>query len=551
MENIFYTISRLYSKLTLLPLSLGIEISSHSVKTALVRQDSQGSASLIDYKITPIDDKDNVPVIFKEILKSENISSSANIKFVISGADVDSKRVKLPSMPKEEIASALRWQSKENFLFNVDESMLDFEVLRLTGKQDDSSTSAVEVIANIAKNEIIDSRISLLKNTDIVPSVIIPVAYGLRDIYNISNMQDGDDPIAVIDIGADTTTIVIIKDKGVRFIRQIGCAGSDCTKAMSGAFVSDKGRIELSAEKAEVLKKEFGIPDGSKEELREGISAAQITSMLRPVFERLGNDIRRSFDYYTSQFQEGKVSRVYISGGTSNMKNIESQLFQMLSVPVERLNLPKNIKLKIPKEKVRDLDDDFAFIAPVIGAALHNIEGLNLIPLVYKKEKIKKIKKISARLIFIFIVMLLSVFYLFNLSHEKALGKILNAQHPQWQMLQEVQALHAQITQKNAIMNQTLKKQVPLYYLFKALTNIIPKEVYLRDLNIEAQATCMSIEGVVLETSELAEITLSKFMRSLEDSVFFHDVLLDSTQDMVISSRQALEFRIHCALGRD
>ncbi len=548
MENIFYVISRLCSKFAPLPLSLGIEISSNSIKTALVKQDSHGSASLIDYEITQVNNKDNAPIIFKEILKSKGISSSVNVKFVVSGADVDSKRAKLSSMPEEEIAAALRWQAKEHFLFNIDESMLDFEVLRLAEKQDGSG--GVEVIANIAKNEIIDSRISLLKNTGIVPSVIIPVAYGLRNIYNISNMQDGDNPVAIIDIGADTTTIVIIKDKNIRFIRQISCAGGDCTKAMSGAFVSGKGRIELSPEKAEAFKKEFGIPNCSEGELKDGVSAAQIASMLRPVLEKLGNNIRRSFDYYISQFQEENISKIYISGGTSSMKNIESQLFKMLSVPVEKLNVPKSIKLKIPKEKVKNLNDDFAFIAPAIGAALHNIEGLNLIPLIYKKDKIRKIEKISARLAFIFIVMLLSVFYLFNLGHEGVLVKILNAQRPQWQKLQEVRELHARITQKNAIMNQTLKRQIPLYYLFKALANAIPREIYLRDLSIEEQATSMSMEGIVVETSELAEITLSKFIKSLEDSIFFHDVLLGSTQDVEISGRQALEFKISCGLGR-
>ncbi len=482
-------------------------------------------------------------------MKSKGISSSTNIKFVVSGVNVDSKRVKLPSMPKEEVAAALRWQSKEHFLFNVDESMLDFEALKLADEKDD--LSGVEVIANIAKNEIIDNRMSLLKNTDIVPSAIIPVAYGLRNIYNISNTQDGDNPVAVIDMGADTTTIVIIKDKNIRFIRQINCAGSDCTKAMSGALVSDKGRVELSHEKAEALKKEFGIPNDSDGELKEGISAAQITSMLRPVLEKFGNNIKSSFDYYVSQFQEGNISRVYITGGTSHMKNIESQLFKILSVPVEKLNIPKNIKLKISNEKVESLDNDFAFIAPAIGAALHDIEGLNLTPLIYKKEKIKKAEKISARMAFIFIVMLLSVFYFFNLSHEKALEKILNAQRPQWQKLQEVQELHTRITQKNRIMNQTLKKQIPLYYLFKALSNVIPKDAYLRNLSIEEQATSLNIEGIVLETSELAEITLSKFMKSLEDSIFFHDVLLGSTQDVEISGRQALEFKINCGLGRD
>ena len=128
---------------------------------------------------------------------------------------------------------------------------------------------------------------------------------------------------------------------------------------------------------------------------------------------------------------------------------------------------------------------------------------------------------------------------------------MLDAEKPQWQKLQEVQELHSKISQKNAIMKQTLSNQVPVYYVLKALSELIPQYIYFRRLTIKEQATVMEIEGIVLETNETAEVTLANFIKTLEDSDFFNSFLLDSTQDVEISKRKALEFKISCKLGKN
>lgn len=550
MSIITDTIDKIALKLSPSPLSLGVDAGSDSVKIALVKEDSQGLALLLDYEIIPL--KNNTrpsgpASVITDALRNMKIPRSTQVKFVVSGPDVDLKRIRLSPMPKEEIAQALRWQSKEHFLFNIDESTLDFKIL----KQESADTRGqdVEVIASIAKNSIINNRLLTLRETDLSPSVITPAAYALCNFYRLSGIRP-DYTTALIDIGAETTTIVIIRNNEVRFTRQLGYAGNDCTKAMSGALVSEQGSIEISQQEAERLKKEAGIPGKSDTNIRDNISSAQVHSMLRPVLEKLVNDIKLSFNYYANFPDAEPISAVYLTGGTSMMRNIDSELSKRISMPVGRLKAPEKLKLKLKKERAESIGEDFPFIAPAIGAALQDPEGMNLIPASYKNQKLKNLEMISMRLVFITVIILLSVFYLFNIGHEKTLLKVINAKKPECQKLRQAQELYSKITQANLMMNQTVKEQAPLYYIYKSLSNLVPREMYLRSLDITEYAGSMSMEGVIFESGQAAEVVLAGFIKELEDSAFFNHVLLDSAQDIMVSKKQAVEFKINCGLGK-
>jgi len=535
--------------------SIGIELAANCIKVVFVKQESEGTASLLDYFILKFDKEDGYdePATaskVKSLVEGMGLPQAVLSKFAISGAKVDSKRILLPFMPKEDIAQALRWQAKDYFLLNVDESMLDFEMLQ--EKISEDGTKSIEVIANIVDNGLINSKLEFGDKVfvnEFAPSVAMPVGYCLCNIYTLGNQDDIGNPIVLIDIGDSTTTIAVMKDKRVRLIRQIGVSGADFTKALTETLMSETGKIELSLDEAEALKQKVGIPGESTQQIEGNISTGQINSLLRPVVERLTNDIRTSLNYYASQFNEGKVGKLFISGGTSRLKNIDSHLSQKLSLPVELLKVPDRLNIELTDDKLEDLKQDFTLIAPAIGAALSNPEGMNLMPTAFRSQSIDRIKKISTRLIFTIAILVLSCFYMFDFGHERILKKILIAKQPQWQELQKIQELYLKIAQKNSIVNHTLKNQVPLYYIFKSISNFIPRDGYLRKMVINDDATNLQLEGVIIETGETGEVVIAEFIRALEDSDLFNNVLLSSTQDIKISRKQAMEFKISCKLG--
>jgi len=134
LTKIEQSIKKACSKFMPSPPILGVETSRKSVKIVVLKQESDSSASLLNYFIIPIgkdegySSQDFVSKV-TNLLKALQLSHNIEVKFVASGSKIDSKRISLPSMPVSDIAQALRWEAKDHFLFNVDESVLDFEVL--------------------------------------------------------------------------------------------------------------------------------------------------------------------------------------------------------------------------------------------------------------------------------------------------------------------------------------------------------------------------------------------------------------------------------------
>ena len=58
---------------------------------------------------------------------------------------------------------------------------------------------------------------------------------------------------------------------------------------------------------------------------------------MRPILERLLTEIDRSFEFYKQQFNESKIDRVYLSGGTANLVKLKEYLASGLGLPVDGL----------------------------------------------------------------------------------------------------------------------------------------------------------------------------------------------------------------------
>ena len=57
--------------------------------------------------------------------------------------------------------------------------------------------------------------------------------------------------------------------------------------------------------------------------------------MVHTTVEEIAGEIRRSFDYYKAQHREPVIHRVFLTGGTAKLKDIDVLLSNELSVDVE------------------------------------------------------------------------------------------------------------------------------------------------------------------------------------------------------------------------
>lgn len=126
-------------------------------------------------------------------------------------------------------------------------------------------------------------------------------------------------PEAIVDVGAELTSVVVHEDGMPRLVRILAMGGA----AVSRALVAE---LQLSAPQAEAAKRELAGPAPAPDVAR---TAARIT-------QDMVGEIRGSLDYFGATSPTGPVTRVVLTGGGSRMAGLAPALGDGLRVPVER-----------------------------------------------------------------------------------------------------------------------------------------------------------------------------------------------------------------------
>jgi len=302
-----------------------------------------------------IDNK--VPVLQKQITfpmpleYGENVVNESIVKYLISakkefgltnakvittlpGNKIISRIIKVPLMNQKELNAYLDLEAEQYLPVPVKDSVLASVILE--NAEADDGTKQMNVLLSAAPREIImdlyDTVVSTGLNLDVVD---LPFLALYRAVFSGINPEV---PVAVVDIGAGSTLLIIVKDGILKFVRSIKWGANAITQMIAANMNLDFVKAEqLKEEKGELLPVNEQIID--QEKLTIDISIRQATS-------ELINEIRRSIDFYRTQERGNNVERILITGGGSKLKGFaelfESQLnietFSFTPVGEEKLD---------------------------------------------------------------------------------------------------------------------------------------------------------------------------------------------------------------------
>jgi type IV pilus assembly protein PilM len=136
---------------------------------------------------------------------------------------------------------------------------------------------------------------------------------------------------AIVDIGAQSTTVVVHRDGVPLMVRTIPRGGAEITELLTA-------RLEITVKEAEKLKCSIGLDSDARPE-----SAEVVWEAVRP----LVNEIRSSFTYLASSESQARVARIALSGGGALLPGLAEVLAARLAVevvvadPTARLRKPR------------------------------------------------------------------------------------------------------------------------------------------------------------------------------------------------------------------
>ena len=171
-----------------------------------------------------------------------------------------------------------------------------------------------------------------------------------------ADSQEGGEVVAIIDSGARTTNISVLKSGILEFTRNIPIAGNNITESLRDTLKQD-------FEQAEAMK----IQEGS---IAEGASS-EIAEVIQGTVDELASEIRRSFDYFKAQSREPMIHKIILSGGSANLGGFSTYLMNELGVDVNIGNPLEGIAVVVPDTE--ELYNNLQQFTVAIGLALRGV----------------------------------------------------------------------------------------------------------------------------------------------------------------------------------
>jgi type IV pilus assembly protein PilM len=304
---------------------LGIDISSTSVKLLELSR-SGGRYRVESYAVEPL-----LPnsVVEKNITDAELVGEAIGravkksgtrtrtAACAVAGSAVITKIISMPAnLSEEEMEGQIQIEADQYIPYPLEEISLDFEVLSLS----ESDPDKVDVLLAASRSDNIDSRVAALEVGGLQAKVIDVEAFDLENAVALLMDSIGDHPIiAVMDVGATTSTLSVIDNGSVVYTREQLFGGRQLTDEI-------QRRYGLSYEEAGLAKRQGGLPDNYEPEL------------FQPFKESMAQEANRALQFFYSSSRVGKVDHVIIAGGCASISGIEELIREKTNTPVSIAN---------------------------------------------------------------------------------------------------------------------------------------------------------------------------------------------------------------------
>jgi type IV pilus assembly protein PilM len=323
--------------------------------------------------------------------------TSKQIYLGVGNQRVVVREVALPWLPEKELRDTLGFQVQEFIPMASDEAVLDFD---LVGEMDQGGRRMVRILLVAAHKPMVNNLVEAAlaakldpQGIDLTPFAVIR-AVGTGD-EGLDLDSSGDE--AIVDIGAQVTSICV-HDRGVtRFVRMLPSGGRDITLALASGLGVDEDVAERLKRGERVATRSEDEPsvDGPDVELRppadllplEGppadtlpVEAARSvpavlpdpTEVRRIALTRAGSlvdEVRSSLEFYTAQMPNAQIGRVLVVGGGSRLDGLLELLQERLPVPVDRGRLFERAKSEIELSAEASAEAE-AVLSVAVGLAI-------------------------------------------------------------------------------------------------------------------------------------------------------------------------------------
>lgn len=263
-------------------------------------------------------------------LWSKGKFQSKDVVLGVGNQRVAVRELSLPWMPMAQLRASLPYQVQDLLPMATDEALLDFYP---TDDFESENGRTLDGLLVAAARDTVAANVLAVEAAGLRPIMVDLNAFAL--LRGMTQGALGSTTVALVDIGARITNVVIVANGVPRFVRALPAGGQDATDAVARA-------LSISNSDAEQIKREIGVGMNSNPAYAEGAEA------LAHVSQNLVEAIRNTFTYYAGS-QGSQIDVVALTGGGAHLPGLgqflasASRLSVTLGDPLSSLQVSKGI----------------------------------------------------------------------------------------------------------------------------------------------------------------------------------------------------------------
>jgi type IV pilus assembly protein PilM len=261
----------------------------------------------------------------------------------VTNPQVVVREMSVSNLPEREMRQSLAFQVRAALPLSVERSLLDFYPLEDPGKN-----PTVRGLLIAAPKDAVLAAVHAVERAGLhVRRVDLASFALLRAASRLDTEVE-----AIVDIGAQVTTMVVHADGEPLIVRTIPRGGAEITEMIAA-------RLGATVEEAESLKCRVGL------QVDEGPETAEV---VREAVRPLIGEIRSSFAYLSAGDRQARVTRLALAGGGALLPGLVDALRTELDVDV--LIADPTVRLRDPRRKRGNLEQFRSSAAVAIGLTL-------------------------------------------------------------------------------------------------------------------------------------------------------------------------------------
>lgn len=306
---------------------LGLDIGAKYIKYVEISSLGGGRYHLVGVGMAPSPvkgisseaniDQEALAITIKKLLKDGGVKTSV-VNVALPEAHVFTRIVQVPPLSERELASAIKWEAEQYIPLPLEEVQMDFSIV---GESKDSEgNKKLDVLLVAAPKTIIERYSKILDKCDLeveaMETEIISASRALLPATNVGKPLTA----MVINMGAKTTDLSILKNGVIAFTRSVPTGGESFTKVLAQDF-------GFPFPQAEEYKKTYGL---EKDKL-EG----KVYRSLLPLFTVIVEEIKRSITFFQNKFPDEMISTIILSGGSAKLPGLVAALVDAIGVETQ------------------------------------------------------------------------------------------------------------------------------------------------------------------------------------------------------------------------